>query len=96
MKHFFVIKAGKDYEDANSALIETNKILWKMSLCLMLIIFILVIGYLRLQSAVSVTVELPPKIFLSKDKSTLLYIYQDSPSFLQFSSIIPSLLLSSK
>ncbi|MFW9626626.1 MAG: TraE/TraK family type IV conjugative transfer system protein [Sulfurospirillum sp.] len=67
MGHFFVIKAGKDYEDANSALIETNKILWKMSLCLMLIIFILVIGYLRLQSAVSVTVELPPKIFLSKD-----------------------------
>lgn len=63
----FIVKKGREYEDISTALVETNKILWKMCLFLMLVIFMLVIGYLRLQSSVAVNVELPSKLYQSKD-----------------------------
>lgn len=67
MKGWFVIKAGTDYEDVNSALIETNEILWRTCLFCIVIIIILVLGYVNLKDTVTVSIEMPSKIYQNKD-----------------------------
>lgn len=63
----FGFKAGKEYEDANATLFETNKILWKMILIETFVILALVFGYLNLKETVSVRLDMPSKIYQSKD-----------------------------
>jgi len=67
MKNWFIIKAGTDYEDINSALIEVNEILWKTCIFFIFVIIALVIGYLNLKDTVTVNVEMPSTIYQSKD-----------------------------
>lgn len=63
----FKTKSGHEYEGKLEASFQVNKILWRLSLIQAFIIMVLVFGYLQLKETVSVHVELPSKIYQSKD-----------------------------
>lgn len=63
----FKIKAGKEYEGKLEAAFQVNKILWRVALLQAFIILSLTVGYINLKETVSVTVELPSKIYNLKD-----------------------------
>lgn len=62
----FKISAGKEYEDKTNSLFQVNKVLWRFAILQSFIILILIVGYLQLKETVSVTVELPSKIYLDE------------------------------
>lgn len=63
----FTVKGGKEYEEVLAGLFKTNNVLWRVILLQTFIIVVLVYGYLDLKETVSVEVELPSKIYQSKD-----------------------------
>lgn len=63
----FSYKAGKEYEETVAGLFKTNNVLWRVILLQTFIILALVYGYLNLKETVTVSVELPSKIYQSKD-----------------------------
>ena len=63
----FTTKAGHEYEGKLEAAFQVNKILWRLALIQTVIILVLVFGYLQLKETVSIQVELPSKIYHSKD-----------------------------
>lgn len=60
----FKISAGKEYEDKTDSLFQVNKILWRFAILESFVILVLTVGYLQLKETVSVTVDLPSKIYL--------------------------------
>ena len=63
----FSYKSGKEYEEVLAGLFKTNHVLWRVILLQTFIIVALVYGYLGLKETVTVSVELPSKIYQSKD-----------------------------
>lgn len=63
----FSYKGGKEYEEVLAGLFKTNHVLWRVILLQTFIIVALVYGYLNLKETVTVSVELPSKIYQSKD-----------------------------
>ena len=63
----FKTTAGKEYSDKLAAVFQINKVLWKVCILQAVVIIGLLVGYLNLKETVSVVVELPSKIYCSKD-----------------------------
>ena len=55
--------SGKVYIDRLMKAIEDNRILAFITLALIIIIFMLIVGYISLSKKISVTIDLPPKIY---------------------------------
>jgi len=55
--------SGKNYIDRLNSLLEDNKYLVFFSFILIIVLFILIIGYFNLSKKITISVEIPPKLY---------------------------------